>query len=94
MSFANDDFDRRLYADAYLDVQGVSEIKGLLRGRVLRAVRDQIYKEINEGERDPRVLEVLVYHEIQKQFKGVVLTAVLLAIISYFVQKILERLFG
>ena len=93
MTFASDDFDRVMFADALVEVNGLWEVKGLKRAAVLRFTRDAVYRQINSGERDPAVIKFRVNQEVEEEYGSVILTALLMAIVSFIVQRILERVF-
>ncbi len=93
MTTSNEDFDRLMYADALVMVDGLRGIKGVLRGRVLRAARNRTYHWLNEGVRDEEQLRTLVLADVNEEFGSIILIMILGGVISFVVQRILERLF-
>jgi hypothetical protein len=92
MTFAQNDFDRRLFADAD-DVPGVRGVKTMVRYRAMRFIRDRTYEELNQGKRDPVEIEARVLRETEMEFGTLILAAVLMALVSFIVTRILERIF-
>lgn len=93
MTFASDDFDRALYADALVQVDGIWEVKGLRRGALLRYTRDAVYERLNAGMRNPAEIEAEVYQQVYAAYHSVVVTAIIMAVVSFIVRKILEHIF-
>lgn len=93
MTFASDDFDRVMFADALVEVPDIWEVKGLRRAAILRFTRDAVYRQINQGERDAAVIKFRVNQEVVEEYGSVVLSVILMAIVSFIVQRILERIF-
>lgn len=92
MSFASDDADRMMFADAVVEVRGLREIHGLRRAKLLRFVRDATYKQLNSGVRDEGEVVDLVLQETEEEYGGVIATAIIIAIVSFIVTKILRRI--
>lgn len=82
-----------MYADALVEVPRIREVKGLLRGRAMRFTRDCTYRRLNEGVRDEEQLRTLVLADVNEEFGSVILIMILAGIVSFVVQRILERLF-
>lgn len=93
MTTSNEDFFRRLSAEALDEVPRLREVKGLKRGKLLRFTRDRTYHWLNEGVRDETQLRTLVLADVNKEFSSFILLMILAGVVSFCVQRILERLF-
>lgn len=90
---ADEDFDRVLRADAALQVEGFADIKGLKRAAVIRFTKDRAYYYLNQGIRDEAKLRNLVLADVEAKYGSVILLMILAGVVSFIVQRILERLF-
>lgn len=93
MTTTNEDFYRRLAADALDEVEGLRDVKGLKRGKVIRLARDRTYHWLNEGVRKEDELRTLVLADVTEEYGSVILLMILAGVVSFVVQRILERLF-
>lgn len=82
-----------MYADALMEVPRFHEVKGLRRGKVLKSTRDSAYHWLQQGVRDEEQLRTLVLADVEKEYGSVILIMILAGIVSFCVQRILERLF-
>ncbi len=90
---ADEDFERILRADAALHVEGFGDIKGLKRAAIIRFTKDSAYRHINDGIRDETKLRNLVLADVEEKYGSVILIAVLMAVVSFVITRILERIF-
>ena len=90
---ADEDFERILRADAVLNVSGFGDIKGLKRAAIIRFTKDSAYRHINDGIRDETKLRNLVLADVEEKYGSVILLMILAGIVSFVVQRILERIF-
>jgi uncharacterized YccA/Bax inhibitor family protein len=90
---ADEDFERILRADAAMQVEGFADIKGLKRAAIIRFTKDSAYRHINDGIRDETKLRNLVLADVEEKYGSVILVAVLMAVVSFVITRILERIF-
>lgn len=90
---ADDDFDRILRAEVDLHVEGIRDIKGLRRAALVRFTKDSTYRHLNDGVRDEAKLRNLVLADVEEKYGSVILLMLLAGVVSFVVQRILERLF-
>lgn len=90
---ADEDFDRILRADAVLQVEGFRDIKGLKRAAIVRFTKDRAFHYLNQGVRDEAKLRNLVLADVEAKYGSVILLMILAGVVSFVIQRILERLF-
>jgi hypothetical protein len=93
MTFASDDADRVMFADAELMVEGLRNVKTRPRWRAMRFVRDETYLCVNEGVRDKDEILRRVMGKTEEEFGSIILLAVLAALVQFIVLRILKRIF-
>lgn len=93
MTFLADDFKRQVYGDCKLYVAGINDVKGLQRQRLFDCVWEETHSCINKGLRDERKIRRQVLRTAREKYGSVVLLMVIAGIVSFVVQRILERLF-
>jgi hypothetical protein len=92
VTFESEDFDRIMFADAELYVEGLRNVKTRPRWRAMRYVRDETYRYVNEGIRDKDEILRRVKEGAEQEFGSIILLAVLAALVQFIVLKILRRI--
>lgn len=92
-TFWKDDFKRQVFGDTKIYVPGFTDLKGIERQKIFDFVWDACYRCANDGLRDERKIRRRVLRETRAAFSSVILVMILAGIVSFVVQRILERLF-
>jgi hypothetical protein len=92
VTFESDDFDRVMFADAELLVEGLRNVKTRPRWRAMRFVRDETFRCVNEGIRDKDEILRRVKEKTEEEFGSIILLAVLAALVQFIVLRILRRI--
>jgi hypothetical protein len=81
-----------LLAECKSAVTRLRDVKGTARRRLVRETRDRVRAAIRDGLTDPDEIAERVYEELDREeFGSIILTAILIAVISFVVKKILEH---
>jgi hypothetical protein len=92
VTFESDDFDRILYADAELLVEGLRDLKTRPRRRLMKFIRNETYKHANAGVRDKHEILRRVMAATEEKFGSIFLLAILAAVVQFLVLKILNHI--
>jgi hypothetical protein len=91
MTFASDDFDRFVSNETrvlFPELRAIREGEGLVRDAVL-----SVRRHLKDGVRDRKEMQSLVAADLEEKYAGVVAIAILMAVVSFVVRRILEKIF-